>query len=163
MAASARFTLSLALLLPLAMQEVVAVRVNENTTRAEVLAATDMAKSMGSCTDDDLKLMNEKFGSGHSGNAFPNLAAACGSKSWSLWGGWQTADFTKCLQGSTGISTGCADCFAGSGGYAFKNCKMACVTSWCSEGCLSCTNQYSDSLSQCAGVEASRLPSPGSC
>merc|ERR1711972_1138071 len=53
--------------------------------------------------------------------------------------------------GDTGLSNGCAICYEGSGKYGYDNCKLACLTSWCSEGCLSCTAGYNDALEQCVG------------
>jgi len=120
--------------------------------------ATSHAKA-GSCSADDMALI-KKFGSGHSGNAFPNLAANCGKHSWSLWSGFHESDFNSCLEKKTSISSSCAACFGGSGKFGYDHCKMQCLfSSWCGTSCLDCSKRYQPTLEACVGVGKADLPS----
>jgi len=83
-------------------------------------------------------------------NAFASQVANCGSSTLNWLFQWQAGAFIQCVE-NTGLSNSCARCYEGSGRYGYDNCKFACLTSWCSEGCLSCTSGYNTELEQCVG------------
>ncbi|KAH3760824.1 hypothetical protein Pelo_7319 [Pelomyxa schiedti] len=59
----------------------------------------------------------------------------------------------RCLQDSTGISQGCASCFAADIQCALKHCKMACWRSSESKKCIACHNKYcTPALQTCTGL-----------
>jgi len=82
--------------------------------------------------------------------AFAQQMADCGHSSLNWLFQWQAGEFIECAE-NTGLSNSCARCYEGSGRYGYDNCKFACLTSWCSEGCLSCTAVYNTELEQCVG------------
>merc|ERR1712054_755730 len=59
--------------------------------------------------------------------------------------------FNSCMKDEVGIDTACAECYAVTADYGFKNCKAACLLGWCKSGCLSCTQPAQDDLAGCAG------------
>merc|ERR1712065_51693 len=66
----------------------------------------------------------------------------------------------SCMKTEVGIDTACAECYAVTADYGFKNCKAACLLGWCKSGCLSCTQPAQDDLPACTGFEASKA---GAC
>merc|ERR1719219_1991678 len=110
------------------------------------------------CTADDIKLIMAA-GGGDASSSFPGKCADCGSKSWSLFGGFNDSKFDTCLTGElSGLSSNCAQCFATAAHYGFDNCKTKCITSWCSSSCLSCSSGASAAVAACAG--STSLPQP---
>lgn len=116
----------------------------------ERLAAVEKL-DLGKCSKDDVAAMNSK-GPGSAPSSFPGEAAKCGGESWSVFKGWKPEKYKACITKSTGISSQCASCFSDSGKYGFKNCKLACMGSWCSENCLTCMNKQKGELLDCVGA-----------
>merc|ERR1712032_1522943 len=111
------------------------------------------------CSAADVAAM-QREGPGTTDGKFPQLAAACGKSSFSVFHGFQQDKYTQCLTRSANVSSGCASCFAASGQYGFDNCKSACLTSWCSGRCLDCVDKYHGTLVSCVGSEP---PSASPC
>merc|ERR1711959_77761 len=64
--------------------------------------------------------------------------------------------FNACMKTEVGIDTACAECYAATADYGFKNCKAACLLGWCKSGCLSCTQPAQDDLPACTGFAAGK-------
>lgn len=114
----------------------------------------------GSCSADDETLMN-KFGGGNADGTFPKIIANCGHSAYSFWSGFNKGKMASCIASQTGLSSGCAGCFASSGQYGYDHCKIQCLFgSWCSNLCLSCSEGGNKDLNQCVGVPT---PSVSKC
>jgi len=90
---------------------------------------------------------------GSDSSSFGQSCSTCGHKAYSIWSGFSKPIFDTCLVKMTGVSETCADCYAGAGKYGAGNCKSACMWSWCSSGCFSCTATALPDLKQCTGFE----------
>jgi len=118
----------------------------------------------GKCAKKDQSIIN-KMGPGNTKGKWPRFVRDCTDKS--------VRKFPPKWLGHTGmvncirekrVSKGCATCFADMSKFGFDNCKMACMGSWCSKGCLSCTrgNKGAKSkLQKCTGM--SKIPAPKQC
>lgn len=113
-------------------------------------ALVEVGAGEGKCSAVDMAAMGAK-GGGHSEGSFPALAAKCGRKAFKVLKGFKQDEFKACITEGTSIGMTCASCFADSGQYGVKNCKGACMGSWCSSKCLRCVNQHRDTLDQCVG------------
>merc|ERR1719384_234638 len=102
-----------------------------------------------SCSSADYAVM-DSYGFSNSGSSFPGRMATCGRNSLTFLLQWSRSKFLDCAQGQ-GLSSGCASCYEGSGKYGFDNCKLACLASWCSGGCLNCVAGYNSTLAPCVG------------
>lgn len=112
--------------------------------------ANHLAK-MGSCTEQDIRLM-EGMGGGWEAGTFPELGEKCGKQSWKFNGTYSRNKHVECVQSDLPISTACGSCFALQGEYGFSNCKGACWMNWCSKQCVKCMDKYADTLNDCVGV-----------
>jgi len=106
----------------------------------------------GKCSSRDQQLM-DKRGPGNHDGSFPQILGSCGSGAWSLWWGFDAPWMARCVTRKTGISSGCADCFSASGTYGYRNCKGACLWSWCSKRCFDCAKPYEPTLLKCLGAD----------
>lgn len=123
--------------------------------RAAAMSSNDTAVNMmgsGKCSSKDQSIWN-RHGPGNHAGSFPQIIGKCGKSSWSLWWGFDSAWMGKCVTGKTGISSGCAGCFAAAGTYGYRNCKSSCFWSWCSQGCLDCAKAHEPTLLQCLGAD----------
>merc|ERR1739845_55344 len=68
--------------------------------------------------------------------------------------GFAANKFNDCFTASAGISASCSACYATSAQYSVKNCKVACISKWCSSSCLKCTEPAQDDLAVCTGFTA---------
>mmetsp|Transcript_20649 Transcript_20649/g.56388 ORF Transcript_20649/g.56388 Transcript_20649/m.56388 type:complete len:170 (-) Transcript_20649:122-631(-) len=106
----------------------------------------------GSCSADDETKM-AAFGAGNAEGTFPRIVADCGKGSWSLFGGFNSARYERCITMSTRVSATCASCFSISGLYGYRNCKFQCLfSSWCGRSCLRCIASATLETKTCAGV-----------
>eukprot|EP00929_Paragymnodinium_shiwhaense_P070198 TRINITY_DN35537_c0_g2_i2.p1 TRINITY_DN35537_c0_g2~~TRINITY_DN35537_c0_g2_i2.p1 ORF type:complete len:449 (+),score=66.27 TRINITY_DN35537_c0_g2_i2:137-1483(+) len=104
----------------------------------------------GACTKADFATM-AGFGGGYTKGSFPQQVTSCARSAYSLWYGLSESKDKMCLQTMLGISIACASCIHEANVYATKNCKIACMKSWCSSTCLSCGSGYRPQLEACAG------------
>ena len=111
----------------------------------------------GACSATDQAAINAKPG-GTADGSFPKLTMECGRKALSIFSGISESKFNQCLQGELAVSTGCSDCFYKASQYGYENCKLACLKSWCSAGCLQCAANFD--TDGCAGFAA---PAPTAC
>eukprot|EP00966_Prymnesium_polylepis_P319855 7376281-Prymnesium_polylepis.1 len=112
----------------------------------------------GACSADDQAAINAKPG-GSADGSFPKITSVCSKSALSIFSGIDETKFNTCLVGAIpGVSQGCSDCFWQAAEYGFKNCKSACLLSWCSQGCLSCAAKFD--TNGCAGFAA---PQPAAC
>merc|ERR1712045_604987 len=99
-------------------------------------------------------------GGGHSSGSFPYLVASCAKKAL-RWLFFHRDDMTRCISESLGVSSSCASCYSYIGQYGYDHCKTQCVFStWCGNGCLSCTKKSYPQVDSCAGSVA---PFPSVC
>merc|ERR1711972_1077699 len=120
-----------------------------SATNATVQLSSSCRKHNDQCSENDFKVM-WNMGPGTSSGTFPKKNADCGRESFSIFRGFNKGKFVSCMSG-TGLSGSCSGCFAGAAQYGTKNCKLACMSSWSSSGCLSCTARYTPSLEACVG------------
>merc|ERR1719265_874917 len=64
---------------------------------------------------------------------------------------WDDDKFTSCVEGQVSISDSCAQCYSATGEYGLNHCKTACLFSWCSDGCLKCSDPAQVDLATCTG------------
>eukprot|EP00933_Yihiella_yeosuensis_P055383 TRINITY_DN54136_c0_g1_i1.p1 TRINITY_DN54136_c0_g1~~TRINITY_DN54136_c0_g1_i1.p1 ORF type:complete len:144 (+),score=32.67 TRINITY_DN54136_c0_g1_i1:116-547(+) len=108
----------------------------------------------GSCGDDDLAKI-KAVPADTSAKSFGALSAVCGRKSYSfLTGKFDHATFDSCMKDSIGISGSCSECYADLAEYGCANCKMACLSGWCTSKCLECTAAAQPKAAQCSGYQA---------
>merc|ERR1711972_1015289 len=120
-----------------------------SATNATVQLSSSCRKHNDQCSENDFKVM-WNMGPGTSSGTFPKKNADCGRESFSIFRGFNKGKFVSCMSG-TGLSGSCSGCFAGAAQYGTKNCKLACMSSWSSSACLSCTARYTPSLEACVG------------
>jgi len=101
----------------------------------------------GACSASDQAALSDP-------DDFGAKASDCGHAAFSLVGGFDHDKFNSCFTASAGVSSSCSECYAQSGEYAVKNCKLACISKWCSSGCLSCTDGAKPDLNTCTGFTA---------
>lgn len=109
----------------------------------------DGVASAGKCSANDRKVLKKHKGNGKTSQGAHS--AKCGRSSYSIFSGMDKKGFSKCLRGKVKISTGCGGCYANMADWSSKNCKMACISSWCSSGCLKCTKKNQKALDRCTG------------
>ncbi|CAE7231648.1 unnamed protein product [Symbiodinium pilosum] len=115
------------------------------------------AKTTGACTAADAAIM-AKFGGGNADGTFPKILSVCGKGAYSFWSGFKEGSMSSCIMSQTKLSSSCASCYAASGKYSYDNCKLPCLFgSWCSGGCLSCSQRNKAAVDQCAGVESPKV------
>ena len=100
------------------------------------------------CSAADNALLSS-MGGGHSDTSFPKQASDCAK--YSLWSGFDVPGTTSCIEDSLHLSATCATCFAEDAEFAYNNCKMQCMTSWCHKGCLDCIQPNRPSVRSCVG------------
>jgi len=123
--------------------------------RAEDTTSNSTSVNMmgsGKCSSRDQQLMDKKGPGNHDGS-FPQILGSCGKSAWSLWWGFDAPWMARCVTKKAGISSGCASCFSGAGTYGYRNCKGACLWSWCSKGCFDCAEPYESTLLKCLGAD----------
>mmetsp|Transcript_130739 Transcript_130739/g.254799 ORF Transcript_130739/g.254799 Transcript_130739/m.254799 type:complete len:190 (+) Transcript_130739:90-659(+) len=78
---------------------------------------------------------------------------------------WNADTFTDCQRRSKygKISDRCLGCFAMNSRFVFDNCKIACLSNWCSESCLTCADQNEKRFAQCVGKVAHEVPEAHVC
>jgi len=108
--------------------------------------------SMGTCSEADvakIKGLPQGTGAGSIGA----IGNACGTASYDFWTNtFSQETFNKCMASKVGISTACSGCYAEAGSYGAHNCKLACLTGWCTSSCLSCTSSAAQKVATCTGV-----------
>lgn len=108
----------------------------------------------------------KKMGAGNKLGTWPRFSADCGYKSVRKFPPKWLGDKgnVDCLK-KKNISTGCAKCYAVMSKYSFDNCKMKCISSWCSKGCLQCTLKKSliKTMEKCTGIKNKDTPQPKTC
>mmetsp|Transcript_24114 Transcript_24114/g.55935 ORF Transcript_24114/g.55935 Transcript_24114/m.55935 type:complete len:160 (-) Transcript_24114:303-782(-) len=124
-------------------------RGDQNVTRlSKTIAGTEPA----SCSAADESKMST-LGGGNADGTFPKYLAECGKKNYNIFSGFNSARFLSCVEGNTGISSTCAECFSLSAGYGADHCKWACFWgSWCGSNCLDCVASANKATAECAGV-----------
>jgi len=119
----------------------------------------------GKCIAKDHQIM-KKMGAGNKLGTWPRTTADCGYKSVRRFPPKWLGDKgnVDCLKKKR-ISTGCAKCYAVMSKYSFDNCKMKCISSWCSKGCLECTLKRSliKTMEKCTGLKNKDTPQPKTC
>lgn len=121
-----------------------------------------LAFAFNGCTESDLNVMKEA-GGGDGDGSFPKIVADCAKKAYSVFGGFNKNKMVSCVGGKIPITEPCANCFAGSAEYGVDNCKLKCISSWCSQGCLDCAKPYQPTLDQCTGLTEDQVPQPTPC
>merc|ERR1712048_1515932 len=91
-------------------------------------------------------------------NTFGDKSNKCGTKALGVTG-IDHDKFVGCMNSDVGISTACGECYYTTAVYGFKNCKAACLTGWCKQGCLDCTAPAQVDLPACNGIPAG-TPTP---
>merc|ERR1719188_2845476 len=104
----------------------------------------------GKCTSRDSRIIDQK-GPGNAAGSMSKIVADCSSSAWSFWWGFDTKWASNCVRRKTGMSSRCADCYGKAGNYGYSNCKVACLFSWCGNGCLDCVKPYESTLTSCLG------------
>mmetsp|Transcript_92934 Transcript_92934/g.266385 ORF Transcript_92934/g.266385 Transcript_92934/m.266385 type:complete len:199 (-) Transcript_92934:103-699(-) len=123
---------------------------------AQVPTTAAPAAPAAKCSESDEGIM-AKFGGGNSAGSFPKIIANCGHDAYS-WFSFRENSMQSCIVQKTGLTSSCAGCFADAGQYGYDSCKMQCLFgTWCSESCLSCTNQIAKSTQDCAGVSTPQV------
>merc|ERR1712187_857701 len=74
-----------------------------------------------------------------------------------IWRGLNRDGMVSCLEDKTGISNSCAECYGDHGQYGFDNCKVQCLFSWCTKGCLDCLAGHLKTLHECTGFNPGAL------
>jgi len=111
---------------------------------------------VGQCTDAEKDVIM-KAPAGDADGSFPKTTADCARSAVGLFS-LNEGTFNKCLTGKYGISSQCSSCFAHAATYGYHNCKLKCLTSWCSSACLNCVKGYN--TEGCAGFDG---PQPTPC
>jgi len=112
-----------------------------------------LAKSAdGACSAADEQQM-AALGNGTSDNSFPGIVAKCGTNSYGVFTGFNTDDYVQCIFADTHITHSCAKCFGPAGRYGYEQCKVNCLFSWSSSGCLNCVKPAQAQVQACAGVQ----------
>eukprot|EP00929_Paragymnodinium_shiwhaense_P063903 TRINITY_DN3197_c0_g2_i1.p1 TRINITY_DN3197_c0_g2~~TRINITY_DN3197_c0_g2_i1.p1 ORF type:complete len:412 (-),score=100.60 TRINITY_DN3197_c0_g2_i1:346-1485(-) len=112
-------------------------------------------KKAGACSDDDFQRM-KSLGAGSKKGTFAETVSTCARGAYSLWYGLSADKDKGCLRKKVGVSAGCADCIHKANQFGTKNCKVACIKSWCSESCLKCSGGAKAELESCTGGELPR-------
>jgi len=113
----------------------------------------------GACTADDQSAINAKP-AGSADGSFSKITSDCGHSALSIFSGIDETKFNTCLTGAVKVSTGCSDCYWQAAEYGYKNCKLACLSSWCSSSCLDCASKFAPTVATCAGFTG---PQPTAC
>jgi hypothetical protein len=103
------------------------------------------------CTPDEQQRINA-LPEGYSVGAFPRTVDECAKKAVGLLAGIRKVPYHECFQQRLNLSSSCSDCFWTASQYAFQNCKMACIKSWCTSKCLECTKPSFAGIATCAGT-----------
>merc|ERR1712072_1230137 len=109
-----------------------------------------LESKQASCSADEQAAIT-----GMSAKDFGDKSNKCGTQALGLTG-INHDKFNSCMKTEVGIDTACAECYAVTADYGFKNCKAACLLGWCKEGCLSCTQPAQDDLPACTGFAAGK-------
>jgi hypothetical protein len=105
----------------------------------------------GACTNpSDAEILGEMGGAAITG-AIGDCTIGCFSG-----GGGEPACISECVEGDTGLSGGCSDCFGETGSCKLTACIFDCLTP-ASEVCTECVAaNCGEAFEECAG-----LPFPG--
>ena len=90
------------------------------------LSLLSLATASAGCTAADEAKMS-KLGSGNADGTFPKLLAQCGQRNYNIFFGFNSANYVSCVEGDTGISSSCAQCFVQSAKYGVDHCKWSCL------------------------------------
>ncbi|CAE7029721.1 unnamed protein product [Symbiodinium sp. CCMP2456] len=130
---------------------------NQNRTGVQELSLLSVAAG---CSAADEAAMS-KLGSGNADGTFPKYLAVCGQRNYNIFFGFNSPNYVACIEGDTGISSSCAECFVKSAKYGADNCKWSCLFgSWCGSSCLDCVAAATKETETCAGVA---VPSAATC
>lgn len=110
--------------------------------------------SSSKCSAKDKSLLASKKYRGNGKTSQGQHSADCGKKAYSVFSGLNKDKFGTCLHDRIPISMGCVSCYTAMADAGAKNCKSACIFSWCSSGCLKCTKKYQPDLNRCTGFTA---------
>jgi hypothetical protein len=104
----------------------------------------------GACSADEAATIQ-----GMDANDFGDKTNDCGHKATNFLTLKVDHDkFDDCLTSAVGVGKTCAECYADTADYGVANCKVACLTSWCSQKCLDCTSAAQTDLATCTGFPA---------
>merc|ERR1719361_2105120 len=111
----------------------------------------------GACSVGDQAAI-KKLPGGDAEGSFPKTTEECARQALNIFKGIDETKFNTCLAGKVpGVSSGCSTCFRNAAQYGFKNCKIQCLGSWCSTGCLKCSAGYD--TDGCTGFKGAQ-PTP---
>eukprot|EP00929_Paragymnodinium_shiwhaense_P063448 TRINITY_DN3168_c0_g1_i2.p1 TRINITY_DN3168_c0_g1~~TRINITY_DN3168_c0_g1_i2.p1 ORF type:complete len:280 (+),score=54.61 TRINITY_DN3168_c0_g1_i2:74-913(+) len=127
----------------------------EDATQEEDVLA--LQPQNGACSAADQGAINA-LPAGDADGSFAKTTSDCAKSAYSIFSGLREDKFNQCLQGKVSVSSGCSTCYAHAASYGAKNCKLACLRSWCSQGCLDCAKGYD--TNGCAGFAG---PQPTPC
>lgn len=117
----------------------------------------DNNPTSGACTRQDKGIINKMPG-GNADDSWGKTISDCGHSALNMFWGVNQGSFNKCLQKKVAISEECSTCYAKMAEYDFENCKLKCLFSWCSEGCMTCNK--GSNLINCIGFVD---PQPKTC
>lgn len=122
----------------------------DKTTLEKSRSVTSVPVVAGACSANDHKAM-WALGSGTEDGSWPQVCNDCAHSALNIFTGIEQTAFNSCLMEQAPISTGCSTCFAEAAQYAFNQCKLACMTSPWTDGCLTCVKGFN--TERCAGFE----------
>mmetsp|Transcript_17441 Transcript_17441/g.39492 ORF Transcript_17441/g.39492 Transcript_17441/m.39492 type:complete len:179 (-) Transcript_17441:85-621(-) len=114
------------------------------------------------CSGPDWKIIRARKDK-NSPFTFPGINVKCYQDSVNfLNGAIDTSVLSNCYSQHTGskLSAPCQQCFTDYEKWKQDNCDDDCKYSWCSAGCLKCSDKYHKTLRQCAGGS---IPMPTAC
>lgn len=129
------------------------VTLSKKSSDVEVEGASGVAA--GACNADDQSKI-EAMGGGDDDGHFPKTTSDCGKSALNILKGIDETKFNQCLTTKVGFSSGCSDCYWKAAQYGYANCKLACISSWCSKTCLDCAAGFD--TNSCAGFTPKAQP-----
>eukprot|EP00747_Dinoflagellata_sp_TGD_P215115 gnl/TRDRNA2_/TRDRNA2_87857_c0_seq1.p1 gnl/TRDRNA2_/TRDRNA2_87857_c0~~gnl/TRDRNA2_/TRDRNA2_87857_c0_seq1.p1 ORF type:complete len:194 (+),score=26.81 gnl/TRDRNA2_/TRDRNA2_87857_c0_seq1:131-712(+) len=113
------------------------------------------------CNANDIAMLQEVKKDGRQ-QAFFEFLANCGAKSYSWTMAWRPDTFKDCMGENDDLrmktlTWSCKDCFSESGKYGLMNCKIPCMSKWCSQSCLNCVKPFQDEFDRCTGKHHDEL------
>eukprot|EP00746_Dinoflagellata_sp_MGD_P115846 gnl/MRDRNA2_/MRDRNA2_51824_c0_seq1.p1 gnl/MRDRNA2_/MRDRNA2_51824_c0~~gnl/MRDRNA2_/MRDRNA2_51824_c0_seq1.p1 ORF type:complete len:308 (+),score=56.13 gnl/MRDRNA2_/MRDRNA2_51824_c0_seq1:82-1005(+) len=113
-----------------------------NATLDKILEAKWAAKINAgphSCTAEDQEAIM-KMPNGHADDSWGAIITDCAHEGLNLIFGINQATVNKCLATKLKISPKCSKCYSAMTEYDFQNCKLPCLTTWCSDACIKCNH-----------------------
>lgn len=113
-----------------------------NATLDKILAAKWAPKidsGPHSCTAEDQEAIM-KFPHGHATDSWGNIITVCAHEGLNLIFGINQDTVNSCLAKKLKITPKCSKCYSAMTEYDFQNCKLPCLTTWCSADCISCNH-----------------------